>query len=64
MFEASSFWAVVTWLPTRSDRAWWTTIAVLDTLTLAGRVSLHAVGLVALHVLRQYAKRLTGLAKA
>jgi hypothetical protein len=63
-FEASSFWPVATWLPTRTAEAWWTTIAVLESLTFAARVSVLAAGLVAVQVLGRYSRRLKGLVRA
>jgi hypothetical protein len=60
-FEAFNFWAIISWLPIGSRLTWWRTLAVVDALILTGRIALLVTGLLALGVLRRYAKRLGGI---
>ena len=57
-FEAFNFWAVIAWLPIPGGLTWWRTLAVVDALILTGRIALLVTGLLAVSLLRQYAKRL------
>ena len=57
-FEAFNFWAVIAWLPISSRLTWWRTLAAVDALILTGRIALLVTGLLALSLLRKYAKRL------
>jgi hypothetical protein len=59
--EAFNFWAVLTWLPIRSEHGWWRAVALTDALNLTGRVALLVVGIVAMVLLRAYARRLDAI---